>query len=59
MNNNGTLSNEIVVLDGFDLKIRKGKFLVLVGQGGSGKSVFLDKAVHPIPREISCQKNSQ
>lgn len=59
MNNKGTISNEIVVLDGFDLKIRKGEFLVLVGPGGSGKSVFLDIAVHLIPREISCQKNSQ
>jgi NitT/TauT family transport system ATP-binding protein len=42
VNNNGTISNEIEVLDGFDLKIRKGEFLVLVGPSGSGKSVFLD-----------------
>jgi NitT/TauT family transport system ATP-binding protein len=42
VNNNGIISNEIQVLDGFDLKIRKGEFLVLVGPSGSGKSVFLD-----------------
>lgn len=42
VNNNGTISNEIEVLNGFDLNIRKGEFLVLVGPSGSGKSVFLD-----------------
>lgn len=42
VNNNGVISNEIEVLDGFDLKIKKGEFLVLVGPSGSGKSVFLD-----------------
>jgi NitT/TauT family transport system ATP-binding protein len=42
VNNNGVISNEIEVLDGFDLTIKKGEFLVLVGPSGSGKSVFLD-----------------
>jgi NitT/TauT family transport system ATP-binding protein len=42
VNNNGVASNEIEVLSGFDLKIKKGEFLVLVGPSGSGKSVFLD-----------------
>src|SRR6266702_8751176 len=42
VNNNGVISNEIEVLDGFDLKIKKGEFLVLVGPSGSVKSVFLD-----------------
>jgi NitT/TauT family transport system ATP-binding protein len=42
VNNNGVISNEIEVLDGFNLKIKKGEFLVLVGPSGSGKSVFLD-----------------
>jgi len=42
VNNNGVISNEIEVLDGFDLNIIKGEFLVLVGPSGSGKSVFLD-----------------
>jgi NitT/TauT family transport system ATP-binding protein len=42
INNNGVASNQIEVLSGFDLKIKKGEFLVLVGPSGSGKSVFLD-----------------
>lgn len=42
VNNNGVISNELEVLSGFDLKIKKGEFLVLVGPSGSGKSVFLD-----------------
>ncbi len=42
VNNNGIVSNEIEALGGFDLQIRKGEFLVLVGLSGSGKSVFLD-----------------
>ncbi len=42
VNNNGIVSNEIEALGGFDLQIRKGEFLVLVGPSGSGKSVFLD-----------------
>lgn len=42
VNNNGVKSNEIEALSGFDLKIKKGEFLVLVGPSGSGKSVFLD-----------------
>jgi NitT/TauT family transport system ATP-binding protein len=42
VNNNGVISNELEVLSGFNLKIRKGEFLVLVGPSGSGKSVFLD-----------------
>ena len=40
--NNGIVSNEIDALGGFDLNIKKGEFLVLVGPSGSGKSVFLD-----------------
>jgi NitT/TauT family transport system ATP-binding protein len=42
VNTNGTLSNEVVALSGFDLRIREGEFFVLVGPSGSGKSVFLD-----------------
>lgn len=42
VNNNGSVSNEIEVLSGVDLKIRNGEFLVLVGPSGCGKSVFLD-----------------
>lgn len=42
VNNNGVISNEIEVLKGFNLKIKKGEFFVLVGPSGSGKSVFLD-----------------
>jgi NitT/TauT family transport system ATP-binding protein len=42
VNNNGIISNEIEVLKGFSLTIKKGEFLVLVGPSGSGKSVFLD-----------------
>ncbi|HWQ25748.1 MAG TPA: ABC transporter ATP-binding protein [Chlorobaculum sp.] len=40
--NNGVVSDEVEALSGFNLKIRKGEFLVLVGPSGSGKSVFLD-----------------
>ena len=42
VNNNGTLSNEIEVLNGVDLSIRKGEFITLVGPSGCGKSVLLD-----------------
>lgn len=42
VNNNGTVSNEIEVLNGVDLSIRQGEFLVMVGPSGCGKSVFLD-----------------
>ncbi len=42
VNNNGTISNEVEVLDGINLDIRKGEFLVMVGPSGCGKSVFLD-----------------
>lgn len=42
VNNNGVLSNEIEVLDGVNLSIRKGEFITLVGPSGCGKSVFLD-----------------
>jgi len=42
VNNNGTISNEIEVLDGVNLSIRKEEFLTLVGPSGCGKSVFLD-----------------
>jgi len=42
VNNNGSVSNEIEVLNGVDLSIRNGEFLVLVGPSGCGKSVFLD-----------------
>lgn len=40
--NNGSVSNEVEVLNGIDLNIRNGEFLVLVGPNGCGKSVFLD-----------------
>ncbi|HEX3048614.1 MAG TPA: ABC transporter ATP-binding protein [Bacillota bacterium] len=42
VNNNGVVSDEIEVLNGVDLEIRKGEFLVIVGPSGCGKSVFLD-----------------
>ncbi len=42
VNNNGTVSNEVEVLNGVDLSIRNGEFLTLVGPSGCGKSVFLD-----------------
>jgi len=42
VNNNGTPSNEIEVLNGVDLSIRKGEFITLVGPSGCGKSVLLD-----------------
>lgn len=42
VNNNGLISNEIEVLQGVDLEIKKDEFLVLVGPSGCGKSVFLD-----------------
>lgn len=42
VNNNGTLSNEIEVLNGADLILREGEFLALVGPSGCGKSVLLD-----------------
>ncbi|HHY51590.1 MAG TPA: ABC transporter ATP-binding protein [Alphaproteobacteria bacterium] len=38
----GRPSNQITVLDGVDLTIRKGEFITLVGPSGSGKSVLLD-----------------
>lgn len=42
VNNNGTVSNEIEVLNGADLSLREGEFLALVGPSGCGKSVLLD-----------------
>ncbi len=42
VNNNGSISNEVEVLNGVDLSIIKGEFLTLVGPSGCGKSVFLD-----------------
>jgi NitT/TauT family transport system ATP-binding protein len=42
VNNNGVLSNELLVLNGIDLKVKTGEFLVVVGPSGSGKSVLLD-----------------
>ena len=39
---NGSISNEVEVLAGVNLNIRKGEFLTLVGPSGCGKSVFLD-----------------
>ncbi|MCZ7382534.1 MAG: ABC transporter ATP-binding protein [Candidatus Methanoperedens sp.] len=42
VSNNGAVSNEIEVLNGVNLDIRKSEFLVLVGPSGCGKSVFLD-----------------
>ncbi|HEY9207398.1 MAG TPA: ABC transporter ATP-binding protein [Candidatus Methanoperedens sp.] len=42
VNNNGSVSNEIEVLNGIDLSIRNGEFLVVVGPSGCGKSVLLD-----------------
>ena len=42
VNNNGTLSNAVEVLNGVDINIISGEFLVIVGPSGCGKSVFLD-----------------
>ncbi|MEZ2127182.1 MULTISPECIES: ABC transporter ATP-binding protein [unclassified Sinorhizobium] len=42
VNIDGRESNQITVLDGVDLTIRKGEFITLVGPSGSGKSVLLD-----------------
>ena len=42
VNNNGSISNEIEVLNGANLSIKNGEFLALVGPSGCGKSVFLD-----------------
>lgn len=42
VNVDGRESNQITVLDGVDLTIRKGEFITLVGPSGSGKSVLLD-----------------
>lgn len=42
VSNNGVLSNELLVLNGVDLKVKTGEFLVIVGPSGSGKSVLLD-----------------
>jgi NitT/TauT family transport system ATP-binding protein len=42
VSNNGVLSNEFEVLDGVNLEIKAGEFLVIVGPSGCGKSVFLD-----------------
>lgn len=39
---NGSISNEVEVLAGVNLNIKKGEFLTLVGPSGCGKSVFLD-----------------
>ncbi|MEC5397328.1 ABC transporter ATP-binding protein [Uliginosibacterium sp. H1] len=38
----GQDTDELTVLNGVDLTIRKGEFIVLVGPSGSGKSVLLD-----------------
>ena len=38
----GRRESRVTVLDGFDVAIRRGEFLTLVGPSGSGKSVFLD-----------------
>jgi NitT/TauT family transport system ATP-binding protein len=38
----GRLSDQVTVLNGVDLTIRKGEFITLVGPSGSGKSVLLD-----------------
>lgn len=42
VNVDGRESDQITVLDGVDLTIRKGEFITLVGPSGSGKSVLLD-----------------
>jgi len=41
-NRSSSASNEVEVLNGLNLRVREGEFLVLVGPSGSGKSVFLD-----------------
>ncbi|KAB0678536.1 ABC transporter ATP-binding protein [Aureimonas leprariae] len=38
----GRPSDRVLVLDGVDLRIRKGEFITLAGPSGSGKSVLLD-----------------
>ena len=42
VNNNGSITNEVEVLNGVDLSIIKGEFLTVVGPSGCGKSVLLD-----------------
>lgn len=42
VSSHGITTNEVEVLDGVNLEINKGEFLVLVGPSGCGKSVFLD-----------------
>ena len=42
VNNNGSITNEVEVLNGVDLGIIKGEFLTIVGPSGCGKSVLLD-----------------
>lgn len=42
VNNNGSITNEVEVLNGVDLSIIKGEFLTIVGPSGCGKSVLLD-----------------
>ena len=42
VNNNGSITNEVEVLNGVDLSIIKGEFLTMVGPSGCGKSVLLD-----------------
>ncbi|CAG0973540.1 MAG: sulfonate ABC transporter ATP-binding protein [Candidatus Methanoperedens nitroreducens] len=42
VNKNGSITNEVEVLNGVDLSIIKGEFLTVVGPSGCGKSVLLD-----------------
>lgn len=42
VNKNGSITNEVEVLNGVDLSIIKGEFLTIVGPSGCGKSVLLD-----------------
>ena len=43
-----------VIVDGVSLNFQKGRVLALVGQSGSGKSLFARSLVNLLPRGASC-----